>query len=192
MDDEKCTRCGRSVPPYEGVHQSDGKGGDLGFVCGRCWSDIVSAAAGVDVGHVELEPVVLLDATGRKHEFHFRFIPAPRGIEAFEVIDGVRDGYQFQVLQESDDPAIVSKLMEKMRRGLAQQHLEPSPLEPERWSIKDLVVRGRVEWDEAQEGLVPRVVVDGRSLSWFELGAMLMSFEGWQFRLDLIDPCDEP
>jgi hypothetical protein len=35
------------------------------------------------------------------------------------------------------------------------------------------------------------VVVDGKELSWNDLGRMLMSMEGWQFRLEIADPSEE-
>ncbi|NNF64220.1 MAG: hypothetical protein HKN07_08150 [Acidimicrobiia bacterium] len=79
---------------------------------------------------------------------------------------------------------MITRLMEKMHRGLNRLHLKPG-------GIQDKTVRGRFEWDEEQDGRIPRVVVDGISLSWDELGEMLMSFEGWQFRLEIADPADE-
>ena len=82
MSDTQCTECGRAVPSHEGVHRSDGKGKSLGFVCGRCWSQVVSEAAGEDIGRVEIDPIVMRDAAGREHEFHFRFSPANDAISA--------------------------------------------------------------------------------------------------------------
>jgi hypothetical protein len=38
---------------------------------------------------------------------------------------------------------------------------------------------------------MPCVVIDGRRVDWTDFGAMLMAFEGWQFRVDLVDPSDE-
>lgn len=42
-------------------------------------------------------------------------------------------------------------------------------------------------WD----GRVPLMVVDGREISWERFGQMLMSHEGWQFKLEISDPSDE-
>lgn len=172
------------------MHQSDGKGKSLGFVCGRCWAGVLSEERGQDVGHLEVEPVLMTDAAGRKHEFHFRYIHMPRGLEAFEVIDGVPGGYKFQLLQEDDDPSIVQRLLERMRQGLEQQHLEPCDVNPGGMRIKENTLCGRIDWDEDEQE-VPCVVVDGQSLSWRQLGQMLMSFEGWQFRLEMLDPSEE-
>jgi hypothetical protein len=38
---------------------------------------------------------------------------------------------------------------------------------------------------------VPLLVVDGEEVSWDELGRMLMSFEGWQFRVAIRDRSEE-
>jgi hypothetical protein len=35
------------------------------------------------------------------------------------------------------------------------------------------------------------VVIDGRAISWEQFGRMLMSFEGWQFRLEIHDKSEE-
>nr|WP_281355946.1 hypothetical protein [Azoarcus taiwanensis] len=37
----------------------------------------------------------------------------------------------------------------------------------------------------------PLLVIDGREISWDEFGRMLMAFEGWQFKLDMVDRSDE-
>jgi len=55
----------------------------------------------------------------------------------------------------------------------------------------DRVVRGKIEWDVAHDGRVPLLVIDGREITWDELGRMLMSFEGWQFKLTLGDKSEE-
>jgi hypothetical protein len=31
------------------------------------------------------------------------------------------------------------------------------------------------------------VIIDGRRIEWNDLGAMLLAFEGWQFRLEMLD-----
>ena len=46
------------------------------------------------------------------------------------------------------------------------------------------------DYDRAPEPL-PVVVVDGREFTWEEFGRMLLSFEGWQFRLKIIDRTEE-
>jgi hypothetical protein len=37
-----------------------------------------------------------------------------------------------------------------------------------------------------------RRVIDGKELSWEEFGRMLMTYEGFQFKLAILDRSDEP
>jgi len=53
------------------------------------------------------------------------------------------------------------------------------------------VVRGMIQWDDARDGRVPLLIVDGREITWEEFGRMLMSFEGWQFKLEIRDQSEE-
>ena len=55
----------------------------------------------------------------------------------------------------------------------------------------DGVVRGRIEWDDAQDVRLPLLVIDGREIDWDQFGRMLMSYEGWQFKLTLADKSEE-
>jgi hypothetical protein len=52
-------------------------------------------------------------------------------------------------------------------------------------------VQGMVESDRDHDGRVPLLVIDGREITWDEFGHMLMSFEGWQFKLNLADKSEE-
>lgn len=38
---------------------------------------------------------------------------------------------------------------------------------------------------------MPIVVIDGRDVSWEEFGKMLMTFEGFQFKLEIVDKSDD-
>ena len=134
----------------------------------------------------------LIDCDGQAHLFHFRtrlFGPGV-ALDAFEVRDGTPAGYQFQVIGEpEDDPLkLLARLIERIRRALSIKHVKVGNLGLQ---IADQVVRGRIEWDESQDGRVPLVTVDGREITWDEFGRMLMSFEGWQFKLEIRDKSDE-
>jgi len=52
-------------------------------------------------------------------------------------------------------------------------------------------VAGRIEWDEQYEGRLPLVIIDGKEYTWEELGEMLMSFEGWDFKLKIFENWEE-
>ena len=191
MNLTQCTRCSREVPGHEGVEQSDGRGGSLGFVCGRCWTNIISDHRGEAIGHVEVAPLTLTDAAHGSHVFHFRFNPSPRSLKAFELLDGVPGGYGFGVIAEENEPttSLVGRLVSRIREALARQHLEPCDITQGGLRIKGEVVRGRIELDDHHD--LPVAVVDGASVPWLQFGKMLMNYEGWQFRLEMVDPYDE-
>ncbi|MCK6432266.1 MAG: hypothetical protein L6Q68_04450 [Aquabacterium sp.] len=50
---------------------------------------------------------------------------------------------------------------------------------------------GAVAADPDEDHRVPMVVIDGREISWDELGRRVAAFEGWQFKLEFPDRSDE-
>jgi hypothetical protein len=111
-------------------------------------------------------------------------------IEAFELKAGVPGGYQFEMLGEPDDEPLplLGSLIERMRRSLSVRYLVS---DEDGAHIADQTVCGRIEWDASGDGPVPLLVIDGRDVSWDEFGRMLMSFEGWQYRVAIRDRSEE-
>jgi hypothetical protein len=111
-------------------------------------------------------------------------------LDAFELKAGAPGGYQFEMLGKPEDEplSLLGRLMERMRRSLSVKHLVRSEHGTQ---IADLTVCGRIEWDGSEDGRIPLLVIDGREVSWDDLGRMLMSFEGWQFRLAICDRSEE-
>jgi hypothetical protein len=84
---------------------------------------------------------------------------------------------------------LLGRLIGKMRRALALTHLDDTDHGPQ---VNDrLVLRGTVDGDPDADHRVPQVVVDGREISWDELGRMVAAFEGWQFKLEFRDLSEE-
>ena len=82
----------------------------------------------------------------------------------------------------------IGRLLEKMRRALSVKHLKNGDYGLQ---ISDQgIVRGRIEWDKHQDGR-PLLVIDGREINWDQFGSMLMSYEGWQFKLTIADKSEE-
>jgi hypothetical protein len=54
-----------------------------------------------------------------------------------------------------------------------------------------MMVRGRFERDLSLDANMPSVVVDGQEISWEKFGRMISSYEGWQFKLEILDRSDE-
>ncbi len=166
-------------------------------LCSQCFNTEVAKAAGLEgFEHAKLEPVSLVDCTGEIHDFHFRanFFGTGVALDAFELRDGHPAGYRFQVIGDPEDDLLVllGQLIGKMRRALSVQHLTDGQFGLQ---IADhRVVRGMLEWDDAHDahdGRVPLLIIDGREITWDELGRMLMTFEGWQFKLTIGDKSEE-
>lgn len=189
---DRCHNCARPVAGHESVNCGSLKTG-YRLLCWQCFNTEVAALGGLDkFEHVQFEPVRLVDCEGHPHDFHFRLCLIGPGVmlDAFELQGGNPAGYQFQILgdPEEDPFSLLGRLVEKIRRALAVKHLEQGSLGLQ---VAGQVVRGRFEWDDQQEGRLPVVVVDGREISWDHFGRMLMSFEGWQFRLQILDRNEE-
>jgi hypothetical protein len=187
----RCHTCRARVPAYAAVHLPST---DVGYrdLCSRCYNEEVARTGGLDFGHVSFEPADMSDVAGTRHRFHFllRHLGDKLSLEAFEVEDGERAGYEFQMLGPADVDLfeLMRRLVERMRRTLATQHLVEDDLG---LSIAGVTVQGRISCDLESRPPMPMLVIDGRELSWEQFGRMLMTFEGWQFSLAFGDPSGE-
>ncbi len=85
--------------------------------------------------------------------------------------------------------ALFQTLYQRLRRELGHKYLADSWRGPE---IGDRhTLRGAIEWDSETDGETPRLVIDGRDVSWAEMGRMMMTYEGWHFNLEMFDRTDE-
>jgi hypothetical protein len=193
MQQTPCESCGQSTPAYDIVNYGSMEGG-YKRLCGRCFNSAVAKLAGLkSFEHVRFEPIGMTDARGSSHDFHFRAHLFGSGValDAFELRDGNPDGYQFQVIGDPEDDllALLGRLVEKMRRALAVTHVEDGEFGLQ--VNAGLTVRGRIDCDLDADDRMPVVVIDGRNVSWAELGSMVMRFEGWQFKLEFRDRSEE-
>ena len=189
----RCASCGQSTPSFEIVSYGSMEHG-YRKVCNECLNKEMAEAMGLaGFEHARFERVGLTDCAGIVHEFHFRtnlFGPGV-AIDAFELRDGDPAGYQFRIIGDPEDDLLVlfGQLIQKIRRGLSTKHIVDGP---HGLQIADhQVVRGKIEWDVSEDGRVPLLIIDGRVVPWDELGRMLMSFEGWQFKLTIADKSEE-
>ena len=188
-----CDACRQPTVAHDVVNYGSMEGG-YRPLCGRCFNEAAARRLGVQgFEQVRFEPVCMVDARDAKHDFQFRTRLFGSGValDAFELRDGCPAGYQFQVIGEpQDDPLeLLARLIAKMRRALALTHLDDSDHGPQ---VNDrLILRGTVDSDPDEDDRVPRVVIDGREFSWHELGRMVATFEGWQFKLEFRDQSEE-
>ncbi|CAB3810196.1 hypothetical protein LMG28688_07177 [Paraburkholderia caffeinitolerans] len=194
MTDCTCDRCGAVTPPHDVVSVAS-PDGPFRLLCSRCFNTGMAHLAEIRAfEHPQFTPMRLADADGVVHEFHFRsfLFGDQRSLEAFEP--GIHEedgaGFRFQLLgdPQSDPFELLGELVQKIKRCLAVRHLVERS---DRLELAGTTVRGRIEWDGNDDGRMPCVVIDGRRVDWTDFGRMLMAFEGWQFRIELVDPGDE-
>jgi hypothetical protein len=179
------------VASYDAIHFGSM---EVGYrdLCSRCFNEEIALSGHVQLEQVCFQPIEMSDAAGAEHRFHFLLLHLGDRLvlEAFEIRDGERCGYEFQVLGDphADLFELMARLVERMRRVLSQRHLVD---DRHGCSIADTVVRGRISCDLDSDERVPMLVIDGRQVTWEQFGRMLMTFEGWQFKLEIKDPTEE-
>jgi hypothetical protein len=80
------------------------------------------------------------------------------------------EGYEFELHGHAlDDPLEgFQELLGKMHRALARRHLVYE--KGSRYISVDNIVRGRIAWDDQSSGSIPRLVIDGKPVTWHEFG----------------------
>lgn len=139
------------------------------------------------------EPIVITGPDRRRHTLRWRLWRTPTGI-CVEVREQRRDGnegYEFAVLgaHDADLNELIGQVRERARREIGRHYLQRDR-HAGGWLLgDDDEVAGRITFDP--DGGPVRVVIDGRELDWDEFGQVLASFEGWRFRLQLAERCDD-
>lgn len=192
MSQDRCEQCAQPTAAYDAIHYGSVEGG-YRLLCTRCFNAEVAKRNGMtDFENVRLEPIQMIDCAGDAHQFHFqmRLLGTRLVLDAFEIQDGFRAGYEFRIIGNPGDDvlALLGRLVEKMRRAMAVRDLA---INGSQFQIRDQTVRGFISSDPAGPGDIPVVVVDGREIGWDDFGRMLAAFEGWQFRLEIRDLADD-
>ncbi len=181
-----CVVCGAHTPRLLGIFiTEEGKQqlGGLGFHCGRCAAKVMADQRGEELHYLEIAPIAMHNAQGRRCVFHFQYMttgPVP-GLRACEI-EGY--GYEAAVVERPGESysALFERLLEKLRALLARSDLKDAPRTSTGLAMTGSEIHGRLEYDVDTHG--PCVVVDGRKLDWMVLGDLLMSHEGFDFRLE--------
>jgi len=134
---------------------------------------------------------VLTGPDARRHRMQPRPWRAPTGIVVDLEETGVPtgEGFQFSILgaDDADVGELLGELRAHAEAEVSRRYLKPNP-HGSGWFLAADEVAGRLVWGEGkEEGGAFDVVVDGRTLSWDELGHALGSYEGWRFRLVIED-----
>lgn len=191
MIKNRCDECTKEVPDAHGVNTTI-KDKSL-FLCAVCWNKYISKRMGINFKLIDVKLITLDDCEGIPHTFHIQTLFTPGGlkVEAKEILKGGKIGYHFAVLEKdsSKQADLILDLYAKIKRGLSNKYIKKSQGGDD--FIKDQTVVGRIEWDDNYNGDLPELWIDGRRITWTDFGKLLMSFEGWQFKMDIVDPCDD-
>jgi hypothetical protein len=193
---ERCDECGRTSPAYGFTSLISEGGKPARNLCPECYNHDYTKRAGLPrLETVDFDPIVRYDCVGQQHVFYFVVrMSTGLGIQAFELVDGLPGGYQFSVLEPPGTPVgeAHARLVRKIEAGIAVRYLEssdfPDAPSQNRLYLKGRAVNGRI--DENEDG--PTVFVDGRELTWEELGRCLSVCTGFNFRLECFDACESP
>lgn len=190
----RCENCSQLAPSYDIINVGSMEKG-YRKVCHRCFNAETATICGLaGFENAKLQPVCITDCNGEVHEFHFRtFLYIGLALEAFELRDGNPGGYQFQIIGEPEDDVLVllGRLIERIRRALSVKHLEDGEFGLQ--IAKPGIVRGGIDsdLDSDEDSRLPLLNIDGEDITWSEFGRMLMTYEGFHFRLHIVDKSEE-
>ena len=143
---------------------------------------------------MSFHPITLKDRDGEDHTFHFqtRLFGDNVNIQALEIKEGAPKGYEFSEYGYAEDDllGLFTRLVNRLRRELERTHIEPCDLLGYRITDQS-IVRGHITWDDKTDGEVPCLIIDGKELSWHQLGRMLMTYEGFDFKLEIFDGTED-
>ena len=129
---------------------------------------------------------MLIGSVRRKHFIRYRFVRVPTAILglAEELGPPAGSGYRVELSCNhfGDTRLLAIQLRSRVRVEISHGYLSKKYGS---WRLSSDELRGRLEEDLSDLSAPPRVVVDGRSLSWQEFGELLNPYVGWMVHLRL-------
>lgn len=149
-------------------------------MCLDCYNGAMAEELGVQAESYP-ESVTIRDGDGEPHVFHLKKRLDPEGIfmEATEKGTG-HCAFEVKGDLHGNQGELLLGLLAKIERGLAERFILGKELASDR-------LAGIIAYDRDREE-IPFVVVDGKTYKWEEIGQMLARFEGFQLKLEMVDP----
>ena len=190
-----CKLCGGSTNVYGAVTlMISEEEGPITF-CNQCHNKYMAEMLDVTNTDGFNQKLVFVDGSNIPHTFQINSQINPLGIqwEAVEFLEDNKIGYLFRIYQEFEEEYSVAlkRLYDKIEKGLSQEFIiKEECFGREYYTLKNDRAEGRIEWDDAHDGDIPKLIIDGKEYSLYELGRMMMAYEGWNFKLEIIEPGD--
>jgi hypothetical protein len=182
----RCDKCKGRDP--EVVIQKDLESLHL---CNECFNEMNASELGVKVNKF-VDAISVTDNEGINRHFELKQRVYPSGI-FLEAAERIEYGYQFAVHGEhGEDPELLfQQLLNKIKYGLAQTYIKQDMDLGYKHSVmtSDKIV-GRIDYSE-ETGDAPILVIDGKPYTWEEVGKIMISNEGFQFKIEVADMTDD-
>ncbi|MFZ7942517.1 DUF7686 domain-containing protein [Neobacillus sp. 19] len=131
-------------------------------LCTNCYNQLMAEELEVDLDQL-LESFAMKDGQGVSRTFYVERRVNPIGIY-LEAVENIEFGYKFAVHGElkSNQQELLSKLMEKVRKGIREQQVETGvfPNGQEYNTVINDQLKGLIEYDASSEG-TPLVINTG-------------------------------
>jgi len=162
------------------------------YLCNDCYNELMAEELEVDLEQLA-KTFSVKDYEGVNRTFNVERSLQPNGL-FLEATENIESGYKFAVHGElsSNQQELHKQLIEKTRKGTAKQNIKTSvlPSGHAHSSIVHYELTGLIEYDETSSG-TPLVIIDGKPFTWEEVGKMLMTYEGFQFKLKMYDATED-
>jgi len=193
---QKCKYCGTNVKNYNDSIMVPSEDGYI-CLCLHCYNKEMSEETGINYDNIELQPVILQDIDGVDHQFNFsiRLMGDELVLRSFETEKNRSGEYEFSIIGDLEDGlfSLFSKLYARMIKVLNKKHIYKDE-ETKSWQInEDNMVHGQITCDPKTDKLSrdPMIIIDGKGIPWNDFGQMLMTYEGFNFKLQIFDDSDE-
>jgi len=181
MSKSICDLCGKS--PHGMIILTD-LSGQKRQLCRDCYNEELAEAMGIENFKDFIKTYQVEDVDGELHIFEIQKEIFPMGIKwvANEIKDGEIEGYRFGFYSELEDDPVecLQKLYRKINQGLSEKYVNKESVNGHTfYTLPGDKLVGRIEWDDEYNGEIPKVIIDGKTFSWHQVGKMLMTYEGW-------------
>ena len=121
------------------------------------------------------------DCAGQEHAFIISIFPVSFGTALHALEEGKDQGYSFRQFDPTSHYLALGRLRGRIRQALSTRHIEQR--EPGNFQATHQTLRGRISYASNEVGFV----IDGQFLTLQQFGKMVETYEGFEFRLDILD-----